>query len=109
MLCGISFNIGRIRKPGEPESDAWNYTATEGSFCIKEDLDAELKDDPDCHSIQRDENSLEREHIAGRNCRVTYGGGYSGWRIGADEMKVWQISTSRLRVMVIVVAATYSF
>ena len=39
----------------------------------------------DCQDIPR-EGATEKEHIAGPNCKLNKG--YSGWRIGAEEMRV---------------------
>jgi hypothetical protein len=85
QLCGISFNIGRIRKHGEPESDAWDCYAKPGGFVAIDADDDECRDGG-CQDVRRDQ-ATEKEHIAGPDCRQEYKG-YSGWRIGAGEMRV---------------------
>lgn len=85
QLCGISFNIGRIRKSGEPESDAWDCYAKRASF-VTIDVDGNECRDRGCQDVLRD-RATGKEHVAGENCKQEYKG-YSGWRIGAEEMRV---------------------
>ncbi|KAL4996659.1 hypothetical protein BDV10DRAFT_171576 [Aspergillus recurvatus] len=40
-LCGVSFNIARYRKAGEPEIASWDYTGDQGDEPAIEDLELE--------------------------------------------------------------------
>jgi hypothetical protein len=86
QLCGISFNIARIRRPEEPESDAWDCYTRPGSFVTVEWGECAECPNGLCQDVLR-EGATEKEHLAGPNCRQEYKG-YSGSRIGADEMRV---------------------
>jgi hypothetical protein len=67
---------------GEPEADAWDPNTA--SFVVAWDDTAGCQD---CEDVARDEHTEEREHIAGLGCMLE-DQGYSGWHIGADEMRV---------------------
>ena len=86
QLCGISFNIARIRNPGELESDAWDCYTRPGSFVTVEWGYCAECPDGSCQDVLR-EGATEKEHFAGPDCRQEYKG-YSGSRIRADEMRV---------------------
>lgn len=94
QLCGASPAIARIRTPGEPEEASWDYygqgfvEAHLDSLCGKESVSG-------CHALvngevrTRDDDGPDDfdggEHIAAVAC--ISGQGYSGWRIGLEEMK----------------------
>lgn len=69
--------------PDNPESNAWNSGGRPGTFVsIDESDDADCRD---CQDVPR-EGTTDKEHIVALNCRLNKG--YSGWRIGAVEMRV---------------------
>ncbi|KAK5720216.1 hypothetical protein LTR15_007489 [Elasticomyces elasticus] len=85
QLCGVGFNVARIRKADEPENAAWHYYGTD----FITDVDTAECEAEGCTNIPRTEHpdpgvSAEAEHIAGPNCKSTQG--YSGWRITVEEM-----------------------
>ena len=86
QLCGVSFNICRIRRADEPESAAWAYY---GSGYIRSEGDADFDGCRDCELVEREDDLTpgvtEREHVAGPGCSCVRG--YSGHRISLDEMK----------------------
>ncbi|CAJ2505972.1 Uu.00g001020.m01.CDS01 [Anthostomella pinea] len=85
QICGISFNIGRIRRQGEPESAAWQYYHDD--FITLGDVEDDPLDEG-CSNVPRVPGTTDMdliEHIAGPNCTCTLG--YSGWRITAEEMQ----------------------
>lgn len=86
----VSINdAGNVRRhnlhehPGEPESDAWSSGGRPNTFVTIDEYDS--AECSDCQDIPR-EGATEKEHIAGPNCKLNKG--YSGWRIGAEEMRV---------------------
>lgn len=92
QLCGASPAIARIRAPHEPESSSWDYSGTmfiegepsllcgEGSGCYILTAEGEQ-----VRSGDEGGEYASGEHIAGPGC--VSGEGYSGWRIGLEEMK----------------------
>jgi hypothetical protein len=76
--------------PGEPETDAWAAIGRPGSFVAshKDEVEGRVQCD-DCEDVARDQQG-EKEHIAGPECMLEdeEDDGYSGWNIGADEMRV---------------------
>jgi hypothetical protein len=73
--------------PGEPETDAWDSSVTQGTFAVIQEAEAADTECPDCQDVARD-GHIEKEHIAGPNCERTINKGYSGWHIEAEEMRV---------------------
>ncbi|KAK5739442.1 hypothetical protein LTR17_005347 [Elasticomyces elasticus] len=87
QLCGVSFNVARIRKADEPESAAWGNYGIDFMTAADAATACEIEG---CSNIPRPEHpdpnvSAAGEHIAGPNCELTLG--YSGWRITAEEMR----------------------
>ena len=81
QICGVSFEIGRVRCANEPSSAAWGMH-------FHSDCEAE-----GCQNVMDlDENDESEEilglmeHLAGPDCTNIYG--YAGSRISAAEMKV---------------------
>lgn len=76
MLCGVTFNIGRLRKVGEPTTAAWNGSADDGrpvSYVDNQDSSGSNKCGPEtgCYLVEReatDETSIlardEQQHRA---------------------------------------------
>lgn len=110
QLCGIPFNIGRIRRPGnttthdygvsvvtadglrtdEPESAAWSNIGGTILFISDEEASEECSG-MGCSSVARDQgDETEEEHLAGSNCVSEQG--YSGWRISVEDMKVLDVT-----------------
>jgi hypothetical protein len=76
--------------PDEPESNAWGFSGKKGSFSISHYITS-VDHDTECQHVARKATSA-KEHIVGLNCwsDCLSVQGYSGWRIGADEMSVWR-------------------
>ncbi|TKA50547.1 hypothetical protein B0A55_12851, partial [Friedmanniomyces simplex] len=83
QICGVGFNIGRLRKADEPESAAWAGYGSD--FCVNTDCSDPCKADG-CSDIARQSSDTDDlEHIAGPGC--TLASGYSGWRITVEEIE----------------------
>jgi hypothetical protein len=88
QLCAVSINVARMRTKNEPPSEGWGYAG--GAYYSG---DSELSQctvfpgQSGCEHVKDgDELWSPWEHFPGRHC--TFTGGYNGWKIGADEMKV---------------------
>ena len=86
-LCGVSFDIGRIRRVDEPEEAAWDFC---GSGYVEEYgyFDGLCQHGSGCTvpaAVWSDRGGKQGEHIAGHNCISARG--YSGHRISLAEMK----------------------
>ena len=85
QLCTVSFNIARVRTPHEPPSSAWGSSSPRPSYTRDEQesrcivFGEAMKSG--CKNLGPDS-----VHCAGQGC--SFSGGYSGWRIGVEEMKV---------------------
>ncbi|KIN03069.1 hypothetical protein OIDMADRAFT_102868 [Oidiodendron maius Zn] len=60
-LCGISFNIGRIRKAGEPRSDGWQSTGDSNTKYDEDDEDDEDDLDYVYESAEEDDYEFESD------------------------------------------------
>jgi hypothetical protein len=89
--------------PDEPESDAWSYSGGPGSFRISH-YEASVDHDARCRYVAR-KGTGAKEHTVGPNClsECLSVQGYSSWRIGADEMRVWRF-VKRVAVRMVRVA-----
>ena len=104
QLCGVSFAIGRLRRPDEPYEAAWDYTGSdfvgdEGTqldstarFSLTfQDIyghDERCGEGTGCTYPERDAprgGDRTKEHVAGPGCLSACG--YNGWRISLEEMK----------------------
>jgi hypothetical protein len=56
-LCGVSFNIGRIRRPEDPPSEGWRSTG-DGKDFVEGDLGEEEKG---CQLVERKSDFHERQ------------------------------------------------
>ncbi|KAF2138146.1 uncharacterized protein K452DRAFT_311913 [Aplosporella prunicola CBS 121167] len=88
-LCGASFNVARIRRADEAADAAWMYYGY--GFLDGRDEDdgcgGRSTADTGCRFGGRESRwgDGEWEHLAGPRCVSEQG--YSGWRIGAGELK----------------------
>lgn len=89
QLCAVSINIARLRTKNEPATAGWGSSGSTyysgdaiGSRC------SVLKEQSGCENVEKDEDEDgdDSVHFPGRGC--TFTGGYNGWKISAEEMKV---------------------
>ncbi|CAK1359021.1 hypothetical protein CB0940_05292 [Cercospora beticola] len=108
-ICGVSFNIGRVRRKDEPKSAAWDcYNApnsyqeadvpdgfsecgeTSGCTYYSRNLDNGCYKSP-WHNpeAEQDRSDPSLEHIAGPGCKYecACGGAYTGNEISFEEMQ----------------------
>lgn len=90
QICGVSFNLARVRTKNEPAEAGWGYSSglyysgDEGSA-----LCSTMPKQSGCENVpvEGEGPHPEEVHIAGPGCVFT--GGYSGYRITPEEMKVY--------------------
>lgn len=85
QLCAVSINVSRVRAKHEPPSAGWGYSSPD--FYSGDPMESRctvFAEDSGCENIPHDR--AEWMHLAGPGC--TFDGGYNGWRIKAEEMKV---------------------
>ncbi|KAL3418165.1 hypothetical protein PVAG01_09880 [Phlyctema vagabunda] len=58
-ICGVSFNIGRVRRPGDPRSEGWALTGDHGNGRGLVDHNYGDCDDDLCQVIRRAKNDQE--------------------------------------------------
>jgi hypothetical protein len=95
QLCAVSINIARLRTEDEPASAGWGYSS--GPYYSGDVISSRcsvLKEQSGCENIDKDEDEdgPESTHLPGRGC--TFTGGYNGWKISAEEMKVGSFLSS---------------
>ncbi|KAI6796882.1 hypothetical protein KC363_g3038 [Hortaea werneckii] len=100
QLCGIYFNVGRIRRPDEPIEAAWDgsgydFISQEAAAASCESLACKIV----CREVSDDDEENggrippgetiygpeDEEHLASPECTST--SGYNGYRISAQEMQ----------------------
>ena len=93
QLCAVAFNIARFRTKYEPPEAGWGYSGR--LYYAGDSYDCSLATESGCEDIEIDEPPNEL-HLPGAGC--IHGGGYSGFRIAAEEMKVYLILCVTTRV-----------
>ncbi|KAM3075412.1 hypothetical protein ACMFMG_007150 [Clarireedia jacksonii] len=88
QICGVSFNLARVRTKHEPPEDGWGYSS--GLYYMGDEtstLCASRPEESGCKNVSVEGDGIhpDQVHIAGPGCVFT--GGYSGHRITAEEMK----------------------
>ena len=90
QFCAVSFNIARLRTKYEPEEAGWGYSS--GLYYSGDEASSRCSvfEKSGCENIELEEDERGygpgELHLPGPGC--TFDGGYSGHRIGVEEMKV---------------------
>lgn len=84
----MSINTARLRTQSEPESAGWGYAGDRYySGEASDSRCARMSEMSGCELVESNgTDGVDFLHFPGRGC--VFDGGYSGLRIGSDEMKV---------------------